>query len=99
LAQEEVLANLSAEARLGLLREAYNRLTAKRRNPEIFGLMGQTNSGLLMGRLMLRNNFAPFAKVVSGDPKMVETFKRGALMGGENIDIIAEQARNYLEQK
>jgi hypothetical protein len=99
LAQDAVLANLSRDNRLRLLRESHGKMTAKQQHPEVYGLMGFTNNALLMGKIMLKENYAPFVKLVSEDSKLDRVLRDAMFIGEEYIGEITKQAESYLEQK
>jgi hypothetical protein len=98
LAQEAVIANLSKIDRTQLLEESYNKILAKGKHPDIFGLIGFTNNTLLMGRIMLKDNYAPFVQSVSQDAKLNRILVNAITNNKENMNEIIMHARQYLGQ-
>lgn len=98
LAQDAVLTNLSKADRIQLLRESHGKMAAKRQNPEVYGLMGFTNNAILMGKIMLKDNYAPLIKSVSEDANLNRVLQNAMLISEEYISKIVEHAEKYLEQ-
>lgn len=99
LAQDEVISNLSKNDRMQLLRESHKKIIAKQQHPEVYGLMGFTNNTLLMGRIMLKENYAPFVKLVSKDAKLNGILKNAMHISKEYMSEMVKHAEKYLKQK
>jgi hypothetical protein len=99
LAQDEVIINLSKNDRIQLLKESYKKLRAKQQHPEVYGLMGFTNNALFIGRIMLKENYAPFVEFASKEARLNEILQFTIPSGKEYISKILEYAEKYLEQK
>jgi hypothetical protein len=98
LAQEEVIANLSKNDRIKLLKESHKKIIAKQQHPEIYGLMGLTNNALLMGRIILKERYAPFVKLISRDSRLNEILQNAVPISKDYISEIIKHAERYLEQ-
>ncbi len=99
LAQEEVITNLSKNNRIQLLRESHKKMTAKQKHPEIYGLMGLTNNALLMGRIILKEKYAPFVKSISRDSRLNGILQNAMPISKKYISEIVKHVEKYLEQK
>jgi len=99
LAQDEVINNLSKNERIQLLRESQKKLAAKQKKPEVYGCMGLKNNVLLMGRIMLREDYAPFVQLVTKDTKLSGILKNAAPISKEYMKEIVKYTEEYLKQK
>jgi len=99
LAQDAVITNLSKNDRILLLRESHKKMTEKQQHPEVYGLVAFTNNALLMGRIMLKENYAPFVKSVSDDARLKGTLQKAMFIGREYISEIVKHAEKYREEK
>src|SRR4030042_5014780 len=99
LAQDAVITSLPENGRLQLLREAHGKILAKQRHPDVYGHMGFTNNALLMGRIMLKENYAPLVKLASRDGRLNGILKNAMPMGKEYTSEIVSLAEKYLKLK
>ena len=99
LAQDAVLVNLSKNNRILLLRESHKKIMAKQQHPEVYSVMGLTNNVLVMGRIMLKENYAPFVKMTSTDARLNEILQNAMPICKEYMSEIVKHADKYLEQK
>ena len=63
LAQEEILSNLRKDQETFLVHECIKKAQAKSKYPEVYGILSFGNLGLIAGRIMLRENFAPRSQI------------------------------------
>jgi len=99
LAQDEVISNLSKNDRIKLLRESHKKLKVRQQHPKVYGFMGFTNSVLLMGRIMLKEKYEPFVKLISRDTKLNGILQKATPISKEHMSEIVKLVEKYLEQK
>ncbi len=98
LAQEQILANFQRELRTLLIRECIRKAQAKSKYPEIYGILSFSNLALVTGRIMVNENYVPFAQKVA-ENKRLRSFLQDASFPDSNlVNEILDQATLYVNE-
>jgi len=95
LAQEQILYNLRKDQIRTLVRESIKKIQAKRKYPEVYGIISFGNLALLLGRAMVKENFIPFNQKVLSDEKIRIFLQTAFLPTGKLVDEILNYAIRY----
>jgi len=99
LAQDAILTNLRRGDRLYLLAEAIRKFESMLQYSEIYGILNVETNTLLMGRIMIKENYDTFNQRVSGNEKLDRFLKKAALLDIESIKEIVSCAKQYLDKR
>lgn len=96
LAQEAILAKLTATQQRDLLAEALRKSQSKQRHAEIYGHFGLERTTLLMGRILQRENYIMQKKIE--DIALQEFLRSGTVTTDVVLDEILSQAQEFLSR-
>jgi hypothetical protein len=99
MAQDAILANLTETERHDLLAEALKKSQGKQKYAEIYGQFGLERTVLLMGRILQKENFAPFNQKVLEDTTLRAFLGDGTTATDTILDKIFSQAKEFLAQR
>ncbi len=98
LAQDEVISNMTNEERMQLLKDSNYKFKEKEKHQDIFGFIGFTNNILLMGRIMLKENYKPFVQAVSLDSKLNKILQDALPVNGEEMEKIIKHVKQCINE-
>jgi len=99
LAQDAILASLTETERHDLLADALKKSQAKQKYSEIYGQFGLERTALLMGRILQKENFAPFNQKAREDATLRAFLGDGATATDTILNEIFSQAKEFLAQR
>lgn len=96
MAQDVILTNLNKDKRIILLSISMQKYQSKLKYPEIYSILSLENIALLMGRILLKQNYEPFVLKISKNEKLNTFIKQGVLFDTKLINEIVYHTQQYL---
>jgi hypothetical protein len=96
LAQDTVITKLSKNERIQLLNEAHNKFLMKGRHQDKFSPIVFTSNALLMGRIMVKDNYMPFVQEISQNKRLKKGLLDASLNHKDDIIQIIRHAEQRL---
>jgi len=97
LAQDAILTNLTKDERVLLLAESVQKFQSMLQ-AGIYGIMNVETNTLLIGRIMLKENYNTFTQKVAGNKKLNRFLKKAVVLDVESMNEIVSCAKQYINE-
>ncbi len=98
LAQDAIITSLNKNDRILLMRNSLQKVQTKSEYPEVFGILSFNNIALIIGRILVKENYQPLVQRISESEKLKEFLEKAFLSDSELINEILHHADQYLTQ-